>query len=287
MNIFKGIPKTDLILILIGILAMFYDFAIGTIVFWILFTVILVRHRDAIYGFLGNIQYHNKHYSKAINWYKTCSKFSNCSLKRINTYVFLEIKFGSVEKAEETLNKIIENRNFSEEEMKEINVTKALLEWGKGDNNAALEILYKELEKEERPVLFETISYLLLLEERYDDAFEFTQKAHEKIPEDYIITSNLAISYYHKGNVDKCFNILKPLCDHGFQLLEPYYYAGLIAKEKGDIESSYTYLKKGGVLPETILKLVPKETLIKLYKEVSAIKNENESSTEIAASSEK
>lgn len=286
MGIFKNIPKIDLILILVGVAAIFINFVIGILVFWALFGVIAYLHRDAIYGFMGNLAYHNKNYKKAISWYKTCSKFSACSLKRINTYVFLEVRFGSVEKAEKTLNKVIEMRNFSEDEMKEINVTKSLIEWAKGDNNAALDILYKELEKEERPVLFETISYLLLLEERYEDALKFSREAYEKNPEDYIIGSNLGICYYYLGDKEKCFDILKPFCEHGLHLLEPYYYAGLIAKENGDIEISYNYLKKGGLLPETILKLVPKEKIIALYKEVAAIKEGSDAPKEIAASSD-
>lgn len=284
MGFFKSITKVDMILVAIGIIACFIDMSIGVLTFWVLFGIVLFLHRDAIYSFMGNLAYHNRNYTKAINWYKTCIKLGNCPPKKMNTYVFLEIKYGDIERAEKNFNKVLENRKFPEESFRELNVTKALLEWAKGDNNAALDILFKELEIQEQAVLFETISYILLADKQYERALEFSKEAYSKVPEDYIVTSNLGIAYYLNGEEEKAYKALKPLCDGGLQLLEPYYYVALYANSQGNKDEAIKALEKAIRLPETFIKLVSKNEIKELLKELKPNEDDNEAPKEIAAS---
>ena len=84
------------------------------------------------------------------------------------------------------------------------------------------------------------------------------------MPEEYnkdstVLLSNEAEVYYKLGNFQKSEELFKPLIDKKVKFAEPYYYTGLLAKERGEREKAIDLLEKVIDCNDSLLTTVSKE----------------------------
>ena len=257
----KSIFNIDSLIIVASFLSMiFINPLIGNLILISFVIFKLIQHKDFLIALKGSKFYKKGDYKKAIEYYKKASTCKNAKSNVIRSYIFLEIKHGSVEDAEKTLEFVRSNNKLSEKDIFDLKITDALIKWKKRDLTQSINILEELLENGESSTLYETLGYLLLANKDYDNALNLNLKAL-KYNETLVVKANLAETYYKLSEIDKSKDLFASIIQSNAKFSEPYYYYGLILKEEGQTIEAKKFLEKALSFPESFLSVLTKEKI--------------------------
>ena len=152
-----------------------------------------------------------------------------------------------------------------------MSVSKAIALWKENMMSDSLTELRALLEKSENTYAYETITSLLIIDRNYDEALTYTQKGLKYNKDSNVLLSNEAEIYYKLGNYKKAEELFAPLIEDNVKFAEPYYYTGLLCKERGEKEKAMDLLEKVLDCNDSLLTTVSKEDaqniLSALYEE--------------------
>ncbi|MBL4931200.1 tetratricopeptide repeat protein [Clostridium paridis] len=275
-TLLSAFSKLDGILLVVVLIGSFLNPILGTVLGWGLVVFLIIEHRDGVAAFLGNYYYHNKKYSKAINWYKTASKIKGTNIKNVKNYVFLEINFGSIDEAEANLKVLIEKNQYKDNNLIEIKLTEAMIYWKKDDLNRAIEVLRPLMNDLNSSAIHGTLGYLLNYSDDLDEALSFNLNANTLYPEDIFIKSNLAQSYYFKKDFNEASKLLDMLLESHPRFPEPYYFKAMILKSEGLTKEAFEMFDKAYKMPAATMSYVTKERIKEDSKDVNPKYNNEE-----------
>lgn len=268
---FKKLLTLDYILAGICIVVFVFNQMIGGYLMWGYWTYLIIAHRDFLCGFMGQLGVSNNHPNKAISWYKTAAKTTNSKVKYIRNYVYCEIKYGSVEDADKNLNKIIKmrenNNQFKGQDIVDLQMIRALLEWKKGDIDKAIEILEVPFVEDKSREIYTTIAYMKTIKDDVDEALRFSKEAYEKFEDDILVKSIYAINLYKNGEKEVAEDILKELCEGMYNIPDTFYFYALLLMEKDNKEEAIIMINRGiKLLKSTIITIIEPEVYTELLK---------------------
>lgn len=230
---------------------------IGAFFIWGYWVYFLVNHRDFLCGFMGRLGVSNNHPSKAVSWYKTAAKVTNCNVKYITNYVYCEIKYGSVEEADRTITRILKRREknhpFKGQDLVDLQMTRALLEWKKGNIDKSIEILEVPFKENPTSTLYTTISYMKTIKGDVSESLAFAKEAYEKFEKDILVRSIYAINLYKDGQKEEAGKIFEVLTEGISNIPDTLYFYALLLIEKDETEEAILMLKKAKRLLETTI----------------------------------
>ncbi|MGL5086170.1 MAG: tetratricopeptide repeat protein [Clostridium sp.] len=250
----------------------------GAMLMWGYWVYLMIAHMDFLCGFMGKLGISNNHPSKAISWYKTAAKMGNSKAKYIINYVYCEIKYGYVEDADRILTKILKKREthkpFKGQDVIDIQMVRALLEWKKGDVNKAIEILNVLFEQEETMTLYTTLAYMKTIKGDVIESLAFSKEAYDKFEDDILVRSIYGINLYKDGQEEVAREIFEVLSEGMTNIPDTLYFYAMILIKKGDEKEAIEMLKKAiRLLRTTIITIVEPEEYTKLLDE---LENNNE-----------
>lgn len=246
-----------------------YIIAIPILLFYIAYKLYI--NKSEIFAFKGNLAFEKKDYDSALLYYgKACSGIKVDQAIMLK-YAYILLYCGKVKACSETLNSI--NIEKLKPNLKNsFIITKSLYLWKSGNLPAAIEKC-KEIDAEfKHTLVYETLGYLLILNKKYDEALKYNLEAYEYDSTSLIISDNLAQSYFFNGDMDKSEEIYnKILKDNATKptFPEPYFYYGLILKNKGDIKSSLEFLNAALSMKEFFLSFLTHD---KIKEEIEVLK---------------
>lgn len=257
----KSIINIDSVILLGSVaITIFINPFIGSILFWGFLVYKIFQHKDFIMSFVGNLSYRKKDYDKALNWYRKAALSKNSKPKSIKSYIFLELKHGSISIAEKVFNTIVENRTFNDIELYDIKITEVFIKWKRNSIDDCINILENLLENGENLSIYESLGYMLIANKEYSKALTINKKALEYEPS-FVVLANLGETYYNLGEKDKAFNIFKDLVDKNVTFAEPFFYYGLLLKEDRNIEAAKNMFERALNCPESFLSILTKDTI--------------------------
>lgn len=215
--------------------------------------------------------YYTKKYSKSITWYRRAAKTNISQPKYITNYAYLELKFGNIDVASESINYILSKRIFKDEDLFTIQIAQALVEWKKGNIDSCIDILENIYKNNYKTIkIYEIYGYLLIIKGDLNKALALNNEAYEYYKESAVITANLAETYYKLGNFQKAEKLFKPLTENTpATFIEPYYYYALILNENGKKERAISLLNKALSMEESFLSNLTKNNIKKVLESIS------------------
>lgn len=240
----------------------------GVTAWWFYF---IANHRDFLLNVLGDIGLGKRNYTRAISSYKQCARTTVARMKYVKKYVIIEIKHGSADKAEITLDKIIKARKpkWVKDNEKDLSYLRALIAWKKGEIDRSLDILNTIFKEEKSQEIYGTISYMKLIKGNYEESLEFSKQAHTVYPNDIISKSIFAISAYLNEDIELADELFEELVAHNLNIPDTFYYYAKYMISKGELKKAEVALRKGlKLLNTTIICSISKDQFGNLLDEV-------------------
>lgn len=230
------------------------------LVSFIIFKITMNKH--LIHMFKGAKQLKANNLEEALPFYRKAAICSSSNVKAIKTYVFLELKTGSYEEALETLKTIISKRKFLHDDANQLDLLQAILYWKLGDNKTALQIL-NDLKANNFNSLdfYEVYGYVLIQDENFEKAISISNEGLKIDDLSQIIRANLGEIFYKIGDIEKACFYFNELIDECANFSEPYYFMGIISKEKDDSYKAKELLNKALKYDESILSNLSKNDI--------------------------
>ncbi|MEQ8196464.1 MAG: hypothetical protein ABRQ27_00385 [Clostridiaceae bacterium] len=260
-NVLNSFKKMDFILLFSVLALSFEKPSYGGILSWVLIFFLAVGHKDAVAAFIGNFLYRRKNFDKAIKWYKYAAKVRNTNITNIKNYIFLELKFGSIEKAQKTLKEIEENSIFTKEDLIEIKLSEATIYWKNNDINGAVRLLKPLMSNSNSSALYANLGYYMNYSNELDEALTFNSNAFKIYTNDMFIKFNLAQSYYLKGDYHSSLVLLDELIGLGARFPEPYFVKAMILKSQGFKDEAMSLFYKAYKIPSALMSYITKERI--------------------------
>ena len=141
--------------------------------------------------------------------------------------------------------------------------------WKTGNIESAINNLKYLLSKEESSYIYETLTSLLLIDGRVDEALELLKKALEYDDTNNILKSNFGEANFKLGNTKIAEEIFKSLLEENILFIEPYYFYALILKQKGENEKAIELLEKSLDTNDSLLTTVSKDSATKILYELT------------------
>lgn len=250
----------------------------GAMLMWGYWFYLIVAHRDFLCGFMGKLGVSNNHPNKAVSWYKTAAKVTNSNIKYVRNYVYCEIKYGYIEDADRVLNRIIKRREkvhpFKGQDLVDLQMIRALLEWKKGDVDKAIEILEVPFKDEQTNTLYTTIAYMKTIKGDIKESLAFSKEAYEKFENDILVRSIYAINLYKDGQKEEAGKIFEVLAEGISNIPDTLYFYALLLIERDEKEEAIIMLKKAmRLLKTTIITIVEPEEYEKLLDSLNNEEN--------------
>ena len=247
-----------ILLIVLALTIMFIPeyarYVFPSIVIFLLFT-----KRYIVYAFQGSKAYNMKNFTYALERYRKSVKVSGCKGAIVTSYLIVEIKYGKPSLALDYINKNMNNKKFDEATKYSMSVSKAIALWKENMALDSLNLLKDLLKTSENTYAYETLTTLLIMNKNYDEALEYIKKGLDYNKDSNVLLSNEAEVYYKLGNFQKSEELFKPLIESKVNFAEPYYYTGLLAKERGEREKAIELLEKVIDCNDSLLTTVSKE----------------------------
>ncbi|MFQ7001710.1 MAG: tetratricopeptide repeat protein, partial [Clostridium sp.] len=228
-------------------------------VFPLIVIFILYTKRYIVYAFQGSKAYNMKNFTYALERYRKSVKVSGCKGAIVTSYLIVEIKYGKPSLALDYINKNMNNKKFDEATKYSMSVSKAIALWKENMALDSLNLLKDLLKTSENTYAYETLTTLLIMNKNYDEALEYIKKGLDYNKDSNVLLSNEAEVYYKLGNFQKSEELFKPLIESKVNFAEPYYYTGLLAKERGEREKAIELLEKVIDCNDSLLTTVSKE----------------------------
>ena len=228
-------------------------------VFPLIVIFLLYTKRYIVYAFQGSKAYNMKNFTYALERYRKSVKVSGCKGAIVTSYLIVEIKYGKPSLALDYINKNMNNKKFDEATKYSMSVSKAIALWKENMALDSLNLLKDLLKTSENTYAYETLTTLLIMNKNYDEALEYIKKGLDYNKDSKVLLSNEAEVYYKLGNFQKSEELFKPLIESKVNFAEPYYYTGLLAKERGEREKAIELLEKVIDCNDSLLTTVSKE----------------------------
>ena len=263
----------------VSILGLFLAFAImmyvSAMLGLLLLTILIIWNvytsRYAFDAIKGNKAYSRKDYTSAIYYYSRAISCKTVPSSIIRGYVIIQLKYGNPKEALDTLSSILSERQFSDSDLVTLRVSKALILWKIGNSNDAFDILHELLESEPDIYIYETLSSLLLIHNRIDEALILLDQASDFDNNSNIIKSNLAEANFKTNNYKISEEIFEELINTNIQFIEPYYFYSKILISKGEIEKALLLLEKALNTNDSLLTTVTKDDVQELLNSVNVV----------------
>lgn len=248
-----------LILLIVLALTIMFIPEYARYVFPLIVIFLLYTKRYIVYAFQGSKAYNMKNFTYALERYRKSVKVSGCKGAIVTSYLIVEIKYGKPSLALDYINKNMNNKKFDEATKYSMSVSKAIALWKENMALDSLNLLKDLLKTSENTYAYETLTTLLIMNKNYDEALEYIKKGLDYNKDSKVLLSNEAEVYYKLGNFQKSEELFKPLIESKVNFAEPYYYTGLLAKERGEREKAIELLEKVVDCNDSLLTTVSKE----------------------------
>ena len=248
-----------LILLIVLALTIMFIPEYARYVFPLIVIFLLYTKRYIVYAFQGSKAYNMKNFTYALERYRKSVKVSGCKGAIVTSYLIVEIKYGKPSLALDYINKNMNNKKFDEATKYSMSVSKAIALWKENMALDSLNLLKDLLKTSENNYAYETLTTLLIMNKNYDEALEYIKKGLDYNKDSKVLLSNEAEVYYKLGNFQKSEELFKPLIESKVNFAEPYYYTGLLAKERGEREKAIELLEKVVDCNDSLLTTVSKE----------------------------
>ena len=248
-----------LILLIVLALTIMFIPEYARYVFPLIVIFLLYTKRYIVYAFQGSKAYNMKNFTYALERYRKSVKVSGCQGAIVTSYLIVEIKYGKPSLALDYINKNMNNKKFDEATKYSMSVSKAIALWKENMALDSLNLLKDLLKTSENTYAYETLTTLLIMNKNYDEALEYIKKGLDYNKDSKVLLSNEAEVYYKLGNFQKSEELFKPLIESKVNFAEPYYYTGLLAKERGEREKAIELLEKVIDCNDSLLTTVSKE----------------------------
>ena len=260
----KNNPKLLITLLIIAML-LFITFNINPflgIMLILLFVLYkLYTSRSFIYALIGNGHFSKGNKEEALHWFKRASSLKSSSPRVITSYAYLLLKEKEIEKPKEILEALMDKKGMNLQETSQLKMTLALVYWKEGNIDKAVKTLEDVFQEFKNSTLYESLGYLLIVQGDLEKALSFNREALEYNENSSIIKDNLAQTYYHRNELHKAEEIYSKLIPESPTFAEPYYYYGLILKEKGEEDEALKMLKTAASFKESFLTDLTKEEI--------------------------
>ena len=227
---------------------------------FIIFKLTINKH--LIYMFKGAKKLRANNLEEALSLYRKAALCNSSNVKAIKTYVFLELKIGSYAEALETLKRIVSKRKFLPEDSNQLDLLQAILYWKLNDIKTSLQIL-DDLKTNNFNSLnfYEVYGYVLIQDENFEKAISISNEGLKVDELSQIIRANLGEVFYKIGDIEKACFYFDELIDECVNFSEPYYFMGIISKEKEDFYKAKELLNKALKYDESILSNLSKNDI--------------------------
>ncbi|EOU1840151.1 hypothetical protein IZT14_000334 [Clostridium perfringens] len=222
----------------------------------------LTINKHLIYMFKGAKKLRANNLEEALSLYRKAALCNSSNVKTIKTYVFLELKIGSYAEALETLKRIVSKRKFLPEDANQLDLLQAILYWKLNDIKTSLQIL-DDLKANNFNSLdfYEVYGYVLIQDENFEKAISISNEGLKVDELSQIIRANLGEIFYKIGDIKKACFYFDELIDEFVNFSEPYYFMGIISKEKEDFYKAKELLNKALKYDESILSNLSKNDI--------------------------
>ena len=209
----------------------------------------------------GNIEEGVSLYEKAIN-----RKGLNPDYLIYAPYVFL--RYGYEEKCASAINKAEEIKVLTSYQRKNLLTTKGLYLWKTGNTEEAEKVFLDAHNTGADSQTYSHVGFILLENKKYDEAYEFNKEAMEYNEDDISIMDNMALSHYHKGEIEEALSIYDKIMEKGTHFPVVYYNYALALIAKGDTEKAKEQLNKALTYKFSHIAAVSKEEIASKLKEL-------------------
>ncbi len=241
--------------------------AIASTLGFLFFAIWIYIRRAGFFAYQANVAFEQKNIDKCLEFYQKAVDVPNCPELIKVVYGYRLLSHGNIEKATTILNSIDEkilddNARFNYE------ATNALIIWKNGNIKKAILIYQELLQKRASELIYETLGFLLVCDERYNKAIELSQEGLELFPNSYVIKDNLATAYFYSYEDKKARRLYKELIDDDVSFSEPYYYYGRMAYEDEKLKMALKYLQIALTKEEIYLSHLKHKNIENLLAEV-------------------
>lgn len=259
-----GFKKILNFLILIGIVFLMIKvnllFGIIILISFAVFKLIVNKH--LIHMFKGAKLLKSGNLKDSIKCYREASLCQNSNVKAIKTYILLELKNGSFQEGLSTLKDIISKRKFLPNDANELDLLQSMLYWKLGDIKTSLKILeYLKTSGFKTLDFYEVYGYVLIQNEDFEKAIRISNEGLQIDDLSQILRANLGEIFYKIGDTEKSCFYFNDLIDECANFSEPYYFMGLISKEKEDFYKAKKNLNRALKYDESILSNLSKNDI--------------------------
>lgn len=227
----------------------------------------LFSGRAGIFAFLGSINYSKGDVDNAINWFDKAHKTGKAKPRTVTSYAYLLLKSGKLEESEKVLNKLLESKLHTDDEMY-AKSNLALVLWKKGRLDGAVAMLEEVIKSFKTSTIYGSLGYLLILKGDLDRALAFNLEAYEYNSSNTVILDNLGQTYYLKGDYDKAEEIYSKLMSSNPTFPEAYYNYGLVLVKKGSTKKALETMQKALHYKLSFLSTVTREEIESAIDEI-------------------
>lgn len=217
----------------------------------------------------ANKLYATKNYAEALKLYRETVNRKNIPGFIINNYLIMELKYGDCTIAQNYIDSLsLNNPKIKPADLLSIKISKSLVAWKNNKAEEAINYLKELLEESETTYLYETLTSLLIVNNKLDDALTIIDKGLSYNDSSNVLKSNFAEANYLLGNYDEAEVKFKELVDSNVSFMEPYYYLGLILLNKQDKDGALEVLKKATSFNDSLVSLVNCEKIKNLITSI-------------------
>ncbi|MDO5478046.1 MAG: tetratricopeptide repeat protein [Clostridia bacterium] len=157
---------------------------------------------------------------------------------------FIFLRYGYEDKCLNALNKAEKLRALTPGQKKNLLITKGLYLWKTGEGEDAEKAFYDAHNMGIDSQTYSYIGFILMENKKYDEAYEFNKEAMEYNEDDASIMDNMALSYYHKGEIAEALSLYDKIMEKGTHFPVIYYNHALCLITAGDIGKAKEQLNK-------------------------------------------
>ena len=217
----------------------------------------------------ANKLYAGKNYSEALKLYRQTVNRKNIPGFIVNNYLIMELKYGDCTIAQNYINSLsLNNSKIKSANLLSIKISKSLVAWKNNQTEEAIRNLKRLLEESETTYLYETLTSLLIVNNKLDDALTIIDKGLNYNDSSNVLKSNFAEANYLLGNYNVAEVKFKELVDSNVSFMEPYYYLGLILLNNNENDAALEILKKATLFNDSLVSLVNCEKIKNLITSI-------------------
>lgn len=220
---------------------------------------------QSISAYKANIAFTKRNYDKALKLYDKITSKANVNPAILIKYAYVAIYLGKLDLCKEVLDKVNYDGLDNDILLNSYKQTEGLYVWKNGNIEEAIEI-YKDLHNRYRNTsIYETLGYLLIVNENYTEALKYNLEAYDYNSDNNVIADNLAETYYYLKQPGKAKEIYVKIHEaeptKQPKFAEAYYYYGLILKLEGKIDKAKEMLERALTMRESYLSILSKKDI--------------------------